>query len=101
MSDDVLIDCAIHERAQFLVTYDNDLLDDTALKRALFEYGIEIVEPWVFLEKSGKQKLTTPDLVPSQAAYRNGQNNQNEQVLSDIYFYQIEGAVNLLQRAAC
>lgn len=49
--DDALVDCAIHERAQFLVSYDKDLLDDTELKQSLFEHGIEIVEPLVFLEK--------------------------------------------------
>ena len=50
MTDDKFIDCAILERAQFLVSYDKDLLDDSRLKQALFEFGVEVVEPPVFLE---------------------------------------------------
>ena len=50
VKDDKFIDCAILERAQFLVSYDNDLLDDSRLKRALFEFGVEVVEPLLFLE---------------------------------------------------
>lgn len=50
MTDDKFIDCAILERVQFLVSYDKDLLDDSRLKRTLFEYGVEVVEPPVFLE---------------------------------------------------
>ena len=50
MTDDKFIDCAILERVQFLVSYDKDLLDDSRLKRTLFEFGVEVVEPPVFLE---------------------------------------------------
>ena len=49
--DDKFIDCAISGRVQFLVSYDKDLIDDAKLKRALFEFGVEIVEPPNFLEK--------------------------------------------------
>ena len=60
MSDDALIDCAIHERVQFLVSYDNDLLDDAELKQSLFEHGIEIVEPLAFLEKIREAEINEP-----------------------------------------
>ena len=50
-TDDKLVDCAILGRANFLVSYDNDLVNDAELKRALFEFGVEIVEPLVFLQK--------------------------------------------------
>ena len=50
-TDNMLIDCAISRRVQFLVSYDNDLLDDAELKKALFEFGVEIVEPSNFLQK--------------------------------------------------
>ena len=50
VKDDKFIDCAILERAQFLVSYDKDLLDDSRLKRALFEFGVDVVEPRLFLE---------------------------------------------------
>lgn len=50
VTDDEFIDCAILERVQFLVSYDKDLLDDSRLKRVLFEFGVEVVEPPVFLE---------------------------------------------------
>lgn len=46
-----LVDCAILGRAHFLVSYDNDLIDDAELKQALFEFGVEIVDPPIFLEK--------------------------------------------------
>lgn len=39
--DDKFIDCAILGRAKFLVSEDNDILDDLKLKKQLFEYGIE------------------------------------------------------------
>jgi len=50
-TDDKLVDCAILGRAHFLVSYDNDLIDDAELKQALFEFGVEIVDPPIFLEK--------------------------------------------------
>ena len=53
--DDKFIDCAISGRVQFLVSYDKDLVDDAELKRALFEFGIEIVEPPNFLKEIQKE----------------------------------------------
>ena len=50
-SDDMFIDCAVSGGVQFLVSYDNDLIDDAALKKALFEFGVEIVAPPYFLNK--------------------------------------------------
>ncbi len=55
--DNPLIDCAIQERVQFLVSYDKDLLDDAELRRNLFEYGIAILEPQAFLEKLRDAKI--------------------------------------------
>ena len=49
--DDMFVNCAISGRVQFLVSYDNDLIDDVELKKALFEFGIEIAEPPNFLQK--------------------------------------------------
>ncbi len=49
--DNPLVDCAIQEKVQFLVSYDKDLLDDPELRQNLFEYGVEIVDPLTFLEK--------------------------------------------------
>ena len=49
--DDRFVDCAIYRRAQFLVSYDNDILDDPTLRQALFEYGVEIVDPHAFVER--------------------------------------------------
>ena len=50
-NDDKLIDCAISGRAQFLVSTDNDLIDNAELKKDLFEFGVEIVDPQIFLNK--------------------------------------------------
>ena len=50
-NDNMLVDCAISGRVQFLVSNDNDLLDDAELEKALFEYGVAIVNPPVFMEK--------------------------------------------------
>ena len=49
--DDKFIDCAISGRVQFLVSYDNDLIDDAELEKTLFEFGIEITNPPNFLER--------------------------------------------------
>ena len=49
--DDMFVDCAISGRVQFLVSYDNDLVDDAELIKVLFEFGVEIVEPPNFLQK--------------------------------------------------
>ena len=49
-TDNIFVDCAILGRVQFLVSVDNDLIDNSELKQALFEYGVEIVDPPDFLE---------------------------------------------------
>ena len=53
--DDKFIDCAISGRVQFLVSYDKDLVDDARLKRALFEFGVEVIEPPNFLKEIQKE----------------------------------------------
>ena len=50
-NDNPLVDCAIQEKVQFLVSYDKDLLDDSELRQKLFEYGVEIVDPLTFVAK--------------------------------------------------
>ena len=50
-TDNKFVDCAISGQVQFLVSYDNDLVDDSELKQDLFEFGVEIVEPPDFLDK--------------------------------------------------
>ena len=47
--DDPVADCAIWGRAQFLVSYDNDFLENPTLRQALFEFGVEIVNPHAFV----------------------------------------------------
>jgi len=49
--DDRFVDCAIWGRAQFLVSYDNDILDDPTLRQALFEFGVEIVDPLTLVSR--------------------------------------------------
>ena len=53
--DDIFVDCAVSGRVQFLVSYDNDLIDDSELKQALFEFGVEIIDPLNFLEEIQKE----------------------------------------------
>ena len=53
--DNMLIDCAVSGRVQFLVSYDKDLVDDAELKRALFEFGVEVIEPPNFLKEIQKE----------------------------------------------
>ena len=60
--DDMFIDCAISGRVQFLVSYDNDLIDDSELKQALFEFGVEIVDPPNFLQKIQASGINQPNL---------------------------------------
>ena len=48
--DDRFVDCAIWGRSQFLVSYDNDILDDF-LKQALLEFGVEIIHPHAFVRR--------------------------------------------------
>lgn len=50
-NDNAFVDCAVLRRVHFLVSYDNDLLDDPKLKQALFEFGITILSPPTFIEK--------------------------------------------------
>ena len=50
VNDDPFVDCAVLGRVQFLVSYDNDFLDDS-LRQALFERGIEVVEPLSLLNR--------------------------------------------------
>ena len=47
--DDRFVDCAIWSRAQFLVSYDNDIIDDPTLRQALFEFGVEVIDPLTFV----------------------------------------------------
>lgn len=51
VTDNKFVDCAISGRVQFLVSTDKDLIDDAELKQSLFEFGINIVEPPIFLQK--------------------------------------------------
>ena len=53
--NDMLIDCAVSGRVQFLVSYDKDLVDDAELKQALFEFGVEVIEPPNFLKEIQKE----------------------------------------------
>ena len=50
VKDNPVVDCAVWGRVQFLASYDNDFLNDSTLKQALFEFGVEIVHPGTFLE---------------------------------------------------
>ena len=50
VKDNPVVDCAVWGRAQFLVSYDNDFLNDSTLRQALFEFGVEIVDPGTLLE---------------------------------------------------
>lgn len=60
-TDNMFVDCAILGRVQFLVSTDNDLIDNSELKRSLFEYGVEIVDPPDFLRKIQASGIDTPD----------------------------------------
>ena len=61
-TDNIFVDCAILGRVQFLVSTDNDLIDNSELKRALFEFGVEIVDPPSFLERIQESAINVPDL---------------------------------------
>ena len=61
-TDNIFVDCAISGRVQFLVSYDNDLIDDAELKQSLFEFGVEIVDPPNFLERIQESTINIPDL---------------------------------------
>ena len=49
VKDIMVADCAVWGRVQFLVSYDNDFLNNSAIRQALFEFGVEIVKPGTFL----------------------------------------------------
>ena len=51
VEDNRFVDCAIFGRVQFLLSYDNDLIADPKLIQALFEHGVEPVDPLAFLER--------------------------------------------------
>ena len=61
-TDNIFVDCAILGRVQFLVSTDNDLIDNSELKQALFEFGVEIVDPPNFLQKIQDPEGNIPDL---------------------------------------
>ncbi|MDE0012244.1 MAG: putative toxin-antitoxin system toxin component, PIN family [Candidatus Poribacteria bacterium] len=60
-TDDKFVDCAISGRVQFLVSTDNDLIDDAGLKQALFEFGVTILDPPNFLEKIQEAEINISD----------------------------------------
>lgn len=60
-TDNMLVDCAVSGRVQFLVSYDNDLIDDSELKQALFEFGVEIIDPPNFLQKIQVPEINQPN----------------------------------------
>ena len=59
-TDNIFVDCAILGRVQFLVSTDNDLIDNPELKKALFEFGVTIIEPPNFLEKIREAEINRP-----------------------------------------
>ena len=61
-TDNIFADCAILGRVQFLVSTDNDLVDNPELKQALFEFGVEIVDPPDFLQKIQASEINTVNL---------------------------------------
>jgi len=50
-TDEKFIECAIVGRVHFLVSEDKDFLDDKELRKALREYGIEIVNALEFYKQ--------------------------------------------------
>ena len=60
-TDNIFVDCAILGRVQFLVSTDNDLIDNPQLKQGLFEFGVEVAEPLNFLEKIREVGIDVPD----------------------------------------
>lgn len=49
--DNKFVTCAIVGRVQYLVSGDNDLIDDESLKRILREYGIHILDAVSFIRE--------------------------------------------------
>ncbi len=60
--DDTFVDCAVSGRVQFLVSYDKDLVDDARLKRALFEFGVAVIDPPNFLEEIREAEINQSNL---------------------------------------
>ena len=58
-NDNPLVDCAVLGRTQILVSYDNDLLDNSTFRQALFEFGVEIVDPQAFMEKIREEETNS------------------------------------------
>ena len=58
-TDNPLVDCAVLGRVQFLVSYDNDLLDDATLQQAIFEFGVEIVNPQALMERIQEAEINS------------------------------------------
>jgi len=54
-NDDKFVDCAALGRVQYLVSEDNDLLDDEKLKKQLFENGVEILSALDFYQAIKQQ----------------------------------------------
>ena len=61
-TDNMFLDCAILGRVQFLVSTDNDLIDNSELKQTLFEFGVAIIDPPNFLQKIQDPEVNIPDL---------------------------------------
>lgn len=60
-TDNIFIDCAILGRVQFLVSTDNDLIDNAQLKKGLFEFGVAIIDPPNFLKEIREAEIGVPD----------------------------------------
>ena len=58
-NDNPVVDCAVLGRVQFLVSYDNDFLDDSTLRQALFEFGVEIVDPQALMERVREEETNS------------------------------------------
>ena len=43
----------------YRVTFDNDLLDDPTLRQALFEFGVEIVDPQALMERVREEETNS------------------------------------------
>ena len=54
-TDNIFVDCAILGRVQFLVSTDNDLIDNSELKQSLFEFGVAVTDPPNFLQEIEKE----------------------------------------------
>ena len=49
--DDKFVNCAIFGRVHFLVSSDNDFLEDANLKRIVWEYGVRVVDIFEFYNR--------------------------------------------------